>query len=246
MKAEILITRQVSDEELSLAKQLGLTPHVQPAIAIEPRREWSDLPDLISHEDSPLLAFTSRNAVRALKSFPGGASELLRNRTVYAVGNKTASELRSLGCTPILPEQFDGSGLAKKITEDLLQGNSPEPKRVLHLCGNMRRNEFRQFLEGSGMDVRDVVVYRTELVPMTFDAVPKNGLLFYSPSAVHSFRNSGGFTHPSHESSKLFAIGHTTAEELSIETGRDVYIPPVADSSALLRFTASILFSQIN
>ena len=245
-KHHIVITRQISSEDQQLAERLKLTIHVKPAIETRPRLDWSDVETILINPDYPIFAFTSRNAVRALNSYPKGGQTLLNGKRVYAVGSKTAAELRKLGCDPLLPDQCDGSGLAKKITEELLGCSHSRIPGVLHLCGNMRRNEFRDYLEGSGIDVRDLVVYRTILLPMNFDTIPKDALLFYSPSAIESFRKSGGFTHPSHQHSELFAIGHTTAEELSIETGRHVHVSPQTDSKELLRFTAEILISQKN
>lgn len=245
-KHHIVITRQISREEQELAESLKLAIHVTPAIETHPRLDWSDVETTLRNPDYPIIAFTSHNAVHALNSYPEGGHTLLKGKRVYAVGGKTAAELKKLGCNPLLPDQFDGSGLAKKITEELLHGSHDEPSGVLHLCGNMRRNEFRDYLEGSGIDVRDLVVYRTILLPMNFEPTPKDALLFYSPSAIQSFRKSGGFAHPSHQHSELFAIGHTTAEELSIETGRHVHVSPKTDSRELLRFTAEILVSQKN
>jgi len=179
-----------------------------------------------------------------LRFYPGSSRELLKQKRVYAVGEKTASELNSLECEPLLPVQADGTGLAKKITEDLLSGSFTGKPGVLHLCGNRRRNEFRQFLEGSGIEVRDVVVYQTRLLKMLFGSQVKDALLFFSPSAIESFRKSGGFEHPAHQSAELFAIGQTTGEELSVETGRTVHVSPAPNCEQFLRFTAQILSSQ--
>lgn len=239
-----MITRPLSDEQLQLAESLGLDTHVQPAIVTESRKEWAGLEALLQHPDYPILAFTSRNAVIALKSCAGNSRELLKKKRVYAVGEKTASELQLLGCEPLLPDQSDGTGLAKKIANDLLTGSFTGKPGVLHLCGNRRRNEFRQFLEGSEIDVRDVVVYQTRLLKMQFNSVQKDAVLFYSPSAIESFRKSGGFEHPAHQSAELFAIGHTTGEELSAETARTVHISPEANSEQFLHFTAQILSLQ--
>ena len=73
-----------------------------------------------------------------------------------------------------------------------------------------------------------------ELPNIQFD-----GILFYSPSAVQAFRNSGGFMNTA--LTELFAIGETTAEELSIESGKHVHISPEPNTEKYLRFVAQTL-----
>jgi uroporphyrinogen-III synthase len=57
---------------------------------------------------------------------------------------------------------------------------------------------------------------------------------------VQAFRQSGGFRQLS-ELTGLFAIGPTTAEELSIESGQHVHVSPKPDTDIFLRFVSRIL-----
>jgi uroporphyrinogen-III synthase len=163
---------------------------------------------------------------------------------VYAVGNKTAEGFEGSGIEALVPEQEDGIGLAKKITSDFLNTPDLHNATVLHFCGDKRRDEFRQYLENSKINVRDVVVYNTILNNMNLPDRQYEAILFFSPSAVQAYRNSGGFAAPS--SAELFAIGNTTAEELSIESGRHVHVSPVPDTEVLLQFVAYVLQNKEN
>ena len=67
-----------------------------------------------------------------------------------------------------------------------------------------------------------------------------DGVLFYSPSAVQAFRQSGGFRNPKNLP-ELFAVGPTTAEELSIESGQHVHISPEPDTEEFLELVGRVL-----
>ena len=234
-----MVTRKLSSEQLNLCENLGLNVKVEPAIQIRYRQEWNTVHDLIESNRKFVIAFTSQSGVKAYQDYLTGSDRSNRPLKIYAVGEKTAEALVSLGLNPIIPEQQNGVGLAKKITDDFLTDSILPGATVLHFCGNRRRDEFRQFLEGSKINVRDVVVYETIPEQMDLNHLSVDGILFYSPSAVQAFRDSGGFE--SELSAELFAIGRTTAEELSIESGKHVHISPEPKTERFLNFVAQIL-----
>jgi very-short-patch-repair endonuclease len=158
---------------------------------------------------------------------------------MYTVGQKTAEYLSDLGFPSNTPQDQDATGLARLILQDTLESKLPTDSTILHFCGNKRRDEFRQFLNDSDIEVRDIVVYKTELNNMNLPNKEFHAALFYSPSAVQAFRKSGGFRKDLLP--ELFAIGPTTAEELSIEAGKHVHISPKPDTEVILRFVVQIL-----
>lgn len=243
----ILITRELSDEQRSLAAGLGFQVNELPAISIEFRDNWLTVQDIIRKAGQMVLAFTSANGVKGFDRFRKAGIEIPENALIYAVGSKTSEALTEAGFDEKnirIPQRQDGAGLAHLIVNDFL--NEPELKgaTVLHFCGNRRRDEFRQFLTDLEIPVKDIVVYKTELNEMNLPARLDvyDGILFYSPSAVQAFRNSGGFT--ANDLPELFAIGNTTAEELSIESGRHVHVSPQPDTDVFLRFVARVLEEQ--
>lgn len=238
-KPKILVTRPLDDHQIELAEKLELDLIVEPAIQIEHRTDWFAIKTQLKAVQKPVLAFTSQNGVEAFELFLETGFEIPKSTPVYAVGNKTAEALRKLGLDAKTPGQQDGAGLAKIITDDFLNNSGLKDASVLHFCGDKRRDEFRQYLQDSGIKTRNMVVYNTLLNTMTIPDQNVDGVLFYSPSAVHAFRNSGGFVKQTQ--TEFFAIGTTTAEELSIESGKHVHISPEPDTDIFLTFVAKVL-----
>lgn len=233
------MTRELSKEQIKLCETLGLNVKIEPAIRIQNRQNWQPVHDIIDSHRKFVLAFTSQSGVKAYQDFLKMGGQATSPLKIYAVGHKTAGALLSLGLNPIIPDQQNGVGLARKITDDFLNDQNLLGATVLHFCGNRRRDEFRQYLENSQINVRDVVVYETILEQMDLKNLSVDGILFYSPSAVQAFRDSGGFE--SELTAELFAIGHTTGEELSIESGKHVHISPEPKTEKFLNFVAQIL-----
>lgn len=245
MKTEhhILITRSLKEEQLGLAKELGLNVTIEPAIRIQYRDDWTPIKGLLNSKKNVVFAFTSQSGVGSLQHYLQRGGVLSDPLKVYVVGEKTAAATESLGFQPVIADQSDGVGLAKKITDDFINSSDLQGATVLHFCGNKRRDEFRQFLEDTKINVRDVVVYETILKRMNLKHLNVDGILFYSPSAVQAFRDSGGFT--TDIQAELFAIGHTTGEELSIESGKHVHISPEPKTELFLTYVAQIL-NEVN
>jgi len=235
---KILITRELTDEQLQFADDLGLDVTVEPAIRFEFRKKWSSVVNSIEGAKSPIFAFTSQNGVNALEKLMEQGYTPPANVVFYAVGEKTASALQELGYTAIVPELSYGEQLGEKIAADLKQSGLMDAS-VFHFCGNRRREELRQTLEKSDINIKDLVVYKTIINQMNIDGNDAEAVLFYSPSAVEAFRKSGGFRDGNLP--ELFAIGHTTAQELSIESGRNVHVSPNTNTEDFLAFTSRIL-----
>ena len=238
----ILVTRPLSEAQLELASGLGLNPTIVPAIDITFRENWSSIQQTIDDTENPVFVFTSKNGVRAIGQFLEHGGTLPAKVPMYTVGQKTAEYLSDLGFSSNTPNEQDATGLARLILQDSLESNLPSDTTMLHFCGNKRRDEFRQFLNDSDIKVRDMVVYKTELNKMDLPNKEFKAALFYSPSAVQAYRKSGGFQ--KQPLPELLAIGPTTAEELSIESGKHVHISPEPDTEVFLRFTAQVLVEK--
>lgn len=239
---DIFVTRELSDEQIEYAESLDLNVVIEPAIEIEFREDWFAIEMTFKATKKPVIAFTSQNGVRALEFFQSTGGKIPDKTTFYAVGEKTAEALANLGFKAIVPEQQDGVGLAQQIADDFSAMKNSEKPTVLHFCGDKRRDEFRQFLSDSDIHVRDMVVYKTILKSMRLPNHKTDGILFYSPSAVQAFRDSGGFRNKNLP--ELFAIGETTAEELSIESGRHVHVSPEPNTKDFLEYVSNILSKE--
>ena len=237
----ILLTRELSNDQLVLAESLGLNVVIEPAISISFRNDWVTVQSIIEKSKNVVFAFTSQNGAKGFERYRAAGVEF-PNVPIFAVAGKTANALTEMGFKNIVtPHRQDGVGLAHKIVEQFLKTPELKDASVLHFCGDRRRDELRHYLMELEITIKDIVVYKTELnemnlAPDNFDAV-----LFYSPSAVQAFRNSGGFSKKENDLPELFAIGNTTAEELSIESGRHVHVSPEPDTDLFLKFVGRVL-----
>lgn len=238
--SSVFITRSLSDGQKALAESLGLTVFEEPALSITFRSNWMSVQQAVDATHKVVFAFTSQNGVKGFEQFRNAGVSFPENVPVYAVGGKTAGGLHDVGFQNIsVPEKENGVGLAHLIIDDFLTNPKLKDATVLHFCGDKRRDELRHYLTESEIEIKDIVVYSTKLNQMKLPSEPVDGILFYSPSSVQAFRQNGGFQQGNLP--ELFAIGPTTAEELSIESGKHVHISPQPETEVFLRFVATVL-----
>jgi len=200
MGATLLITRDERPGERELGEELGLKLVFVPLTRSDCHPERSEGPHIALRASH--LAFTSRNAVEALRS--ANLLNELKGTTIWCVGPATASALGDIphhtspGTTG---EDLANFMLASGVTGD-----------VLHICGEPHRPEFGSRMREAGCRMQEWIVYETvpvaaELPKETIDAVA-----FFSPAAVKQFK-ALGWTEILHV--PYVAIGPTTASELS-------------------------------
>lgn len=132
---------------------------------------------------------------------------------IYCIGNTTKQ---------LIEKSFPGAQIisfAKNASQlaDIIIANNE--KEVVFFCGDIRREELPDKLQKAGIDVNEMVVYKTIETPVLLDKV-YDGIMFFSPSAVRSFfgvnKVSGGPV--------FFAIGNTTATEIKKYSKNDIII----------------------
>ncbi len=144
------------------------------------------------------LIITSCNAVKALAAHPD--VQHIRRKPVFCVGQKTADLLDEIGFT--VQETADyGSELARIIASDY------PSESFTFFSGNMRRDELPYTLTQAGVRLNEINVYHTALTPHKVGSF--DGILFFSPSAVHSFVSENAMG-----DAVCFCIGQTTARAL--------------------------------
>lgn len=230
----IFITRTLTEDQVLYAKALGMEPVIQPALKVEiPENHEKLLKKLDRYQDA-VWVFTSQNGAEVLRRVQDSEFRIQGFPVVYAVGEKTGEALAEIGIKAKVPDQQDAVGLAELINRDF-QNNKPD---IIHWCGNRRSDELGNKLKNGGFGYVDIEVYQTELNNIRIPDMKIDAVLFYSPSAVEAFRRSGGFDRNLPE---LFAIGNTTGEALSLESGKHVHIPSAPSTEALLELVAEIL-----
>jgi uroporphyrinogen-III synthase len=73
---------------------------------------------------------------------------------------------------------------ATSLADEILK--YPDIHCVTHICSNRRRDELSVKLKSKGVEVQDLVAYRTELTPLALNR-SYDAIVFFSPSAVDSF-----------------------------------------------------------
>jgi uroporphyrinogen-III synthase len=152
-------------------------------------------------ETKNTIVFTSMNAAEAIIESLEGSKP---SWDIYCMGGTTKLIIKDyFGADSIKGTGKDALSLAEGI---ITNGN----KEAVFFCGNIRRDELPQLLKQHQIDLEEMVVYETIVKPQevnqAYDAV-----LFFSPSAVDSFFSVNKVS----GNTILFAIGNTTAKEIS-------------------------------
>lgn len=148
------------------------------------------------------VVFTSRNGVEAvIKNLR--EDNLQPPWKIYCIGAATQSSIKDYFISAnILATGRNAAELSEAIINDKV-------KEVVFFCGDQRRDELPQQLQKSNIEVEEIVVYKTNEIPVKVDK-EYNGILFFSPSAVKSFFSVNSI----HTDTVLFSIGDTTADEI--------------------------------
>ena len=137
---------------------------------------------------------TSQNAAKII------INRKIKIENAFCVGENTAAFLKDQGFDIV-----ESANYGKDLAEILYKRYSS--RNFTFFCGDKRRDDIPLILKQKNIEVREIEVYNTTLVPKTFDQ-KFDGILFFSPSAVQSFmmKNQPGQT-------PAFCIGTTTASE---------------------------------
>lgn len=163
--------------------------------------------------------FTSKNAVTAVAA----VFQKPKSWKVYSIHNTTARLITQLFKIPISGTAPNAATLADLIIKDGV-------KKVYFFCNNIRRDELPEKLRRANIMVEEMVVYETIETPAIITTF-YDGILFYSPSAVHSFFSMNKID----AATRVFAIGFTTAEAILRYTTNPVLISDNKGKEDLVR-----------
>lgn len=157
----------------------------------------------------PITAvFTSANAVTAVAA----VFQKPNDWKIYTINNTTARLITELFKTLITGMAANAAVLADLIIKDGI-------KKVYFFCNNIRHDVLPEKLRNANIAIEEIVVYQTIETPVEITKF-YDGILFYSPSAVHSFFSLNKVP----PATQLFAIGFTTAESILRYTTNPVLI----------------------
>lgn len=153
----------------------------------------------VIHGVAQNLIFTSTNAFKSFLKNEAGSS--LNNRNIFCVGSKTKQFIEHNGFNVVACADY-----ATELSEIIIREHKDE--RFTFFSGSMRRDTLPEALATAGLNFNEVEVYETVFSPVKIKA-ELNGILFFSPSGVESFRKVNKIA-----GQTCFCIGTTTAEAL--------------------------------
>lgn len=227
-KFKVISTKGLEPSLVERAKEAGIEMVEKDAIqirAILTREKWNEIFSLLE-SGIQTAVFTSSNAVDSLKKYLNTYVNYLPVQwKIFCLSGKTKESLLQI------EEPFgrlegtanDATALAHVI---LAKG----VKELVFFCGSRRRDELPAILKRQGVQVHEVVVYETVETPVAV-ADDFSAVLFFSPSAVHSFFS---VNHPK-ETTVYFAIGQTTADSIKQFTQNKLLISKEPSQEALLQ-----------
>lgn len=210
-KFTLLSTRPVGKDAQEKASRHQI--HIDEASFIETEesidtRKAEIIRELIAQKIA--IVFTSMNAVEAVHKQVTGKT----NWEFFCIGNTT----RNLVNKYFGGENISGfSDNASKLAEVIIVEKNI--KKVIFFCGDQRRDELPEKLKKNNIEVEEIEVYKTKAIPQQVSK-KYDGILFFSPSAVKSYFSINTIN----SSTKLFAIGETTANEIKNFTDQSIFV----------------------
>lgn len=188
------------------------------------------------------IIFTSLHGVRGFfRSLTGAGldARAIGNARLAAVGEKTASELWSVGRVraDLVPEEHRAAALVRSLAPHVGAGS-----RVLFPCGSLAREELPSGLRAAGAIVEEFEVYRTIPTPPSDRAIAElergvDAALLYSPSGVKALAgHAAALRH-----AKLICVGPTTAAAVTELKLGDPLVPVVYGDDGVIELTLSQL-----
>lgn len=221
-KPVILCTGPVEESMLLSPEYKDAHIDVIPFTAIStelPESTQRQINDLLSKKR--VVIFTSGNAVISVGSY---MKKKPADWTIFCIGNTTYSLAKKyFGEEHIKETASTAAKLAEKIIPVINE------KEVIFFCGNLRRTELPDALRKKGIEVKEIIVYKTSLVPVSinkrYDAV-----LFFSPSAAESFFSKNSVP----RNTALFVMGETTAESIKKYSTNEIVTGDEPDKNKLI------------
>ena len=232
-KITILSTREIDASFITDAAEKNIMVDISPFIKTEPIRSIETQQEIeLALIESITVVFTSVNAVEAV------ATELLDLKPdwkIYCIGCATKQAVEKyFGKDSVTGIADNAKALAELMIEET------ENDEVFFFCGEQHRMELPTILRKNGIEVTEIIVYQTILLPHKIEK-NYNGILFFSPTAVESFFQKNKLS----SQTILFAIGETTAKEIKKFSKNKILIAGEPSKKSLLNETVNF-FEQVH
>lgn len=196
-KIEILCTRPLDNMLIYKATNSGINMDIISFVETEPVISPEVIQQIQSYGlKKATVVFTSMNAVDAVTSQLTSVPDW----RIYCVGGITKETVFNFfGEKTVAGTAKNAKALAEKIIL------SKDVQHIAFFCGDHRLDELPEMLQANAIAVDEVVVYKTIFIS-SFITKNYDGIIFFSPSAVHSFFSDNTIA----TNVVLFSIGNTT------------------------------------
>jgi uroporphyrinogen-III synthase len=234
----ILSTRPLATTLLDQGKAHGMVIDARSFITTEPVVDEALGQRIRELSRQPLVAvFTSMNGVEAVArhlALPAaGPGTSTPSWQFFCIGAATRQLiLDHFGEDRIAGTANSAAALANVIiqwNERTTDARVSGPPEVFFFCGDQRRDELPDQLRQASIKVNEFIVYHTLPTPHKIETV-YDGIVFFSPSAVHSFFTVN--TVP--PATILFAIGATTANIIRAYTPNRTILSATPEKETLI------------
>ena len=197
-KCNILCTRPLDESLIHQANSRKIRIDIVPFIktAAITSKELTEQVQFLQSKNITVV-FTSMNAVKAV-------AELLTTKPdwqIFSMGGITKElVIQYFGRSALKNSAKNATLLAEKII------NEGDCKEITFFCGDQRLDDLPETLFKAGILVNEEIVYTTIETPVMVERTYQ-GIIFFSPSAVHSFFSLN--TLPI--DTVIFSIGKTTS-----------------------------------
>jgi uroporphyrinogen-III synthase len=158
------------------------------------------------------VVFTSMNALDIVVQIVP-IQTVMPDWKIYCLGGATFTLVKKYWpYQNVVYTAKNAAELASRIVAD-------QSKEVIFFCGSKRREELPVLLQQNRVFVEELVVYETIETPARVEE-KYDAILFFSPSAVHSFFS---VNHPT-KKVIFFAIGNTTAGAIKQFTDNSIIV----------------------
>jgi uroporphyrinogen-III synthase len=208
-KISILCTRLLDQHFITKVEPYGIQITTLPFIEIQLRKDVSFIQEVKQLAQKKINAvFTSVNAVESV-------SHQVKEEVdwkIFSIGGVTKDAVcKHFGDETLIASAKNASMLAKKITE---KGNISD---VTFFCGDQRLDDLPETLRANKINVQEIIAYHNLQTPHDVQE-DYDGILFFSPTAVHSFF----LMNTIRTNVVLFSIGKTTTATIQSYCSNEV------------------------
>ena len=193
----LLSTRFLDENTTAKANDANINIHSASFIKTQPIVTDALAKTLQQLTAQPLcVVFTSLNAASAVAE----QIKTPANWKIFCTSGRTKEYIiNTFGEQAIVASAKNANGLADRIVA------YHHAKKIVFFCGDLHLHNLPEKLKANGIDTDEIIVYTTVQTPV-FIEEPYEGILCFSPSAVHSFFSMN--TVP--VDTLFFSIGDTT------------------------------------